>query len=261
MLTSEPEGPNRAERRQAKPGALLAPEGSHRVLTIATYNTNQEQKGRDAALDDLLREETMVCLQEVSPVRALGIKRTFGSRAFVSLAKYGLIYLALVVPEGARFIERRTASLNGYGGILPRLWSLRRSYELYRAGRRGWADGLEPRVAQVSRVLWEGRGFQVVNTHLPYESGLRGRCLGLLPPLLGEGEALLAGDLNATTRNPGFADFLLQTGLRPAGTQEPTHESGRRIDFVLYRGSFREVGYSLEESPGDHRVVRVELEV
>jgi endonuclease/exonuclease/phosphatase family metal-dependent hydrolase len=232
------------------------------VLTIVTYNTNQEQRGRDAALDDLLREkETMVCLQEVNPVRALGIKRAFGSRAFVSLAKYGLIHLALVVPEGARFLERRTASLNGYGGILPRLWSLRRSYELYRAGRRGWLDGLEPRVAQVTRVLLEGKEYRVVNTHLPYESGLRDRCLGLLSPLIGEGDALLIGDLNATTQTPPLADFLLQTGLHPPGTEEPTHDSRRRIDFVLYRGSFREVGYNLAESSSDHRLVRVKLEV
>src|SRR3712207_3396843 len=140
-------------------------------LTIATYNTFQERKGRDSALDDLLREEeTMVCLQEVKPVRALGIKRAFGSRAFVSLAKYGLLYLALVVPEGTRFTERRTASLNGYRGILPKGWSLRRSYELRKAGRTAWPDGLEPRVAQVSSVLWRGRRFRVVNTHLPYES-------------------------------------------------------------------------------------------
>ncbi len=232
------------------------------LLTIATYNAFQERKGRDPALDALLREEeTMVCLQEVNPVRALGIKRGFGPRVFVSLAKYGLLYLALVLPVGARFTERRTASLNGHGGILPKGWSLRRSYELYRAGRPAWPDGLEPRVAQVSSVLWQGREFRVVNAHLPYESGLRNRCLDLLPDLIGEGEALLTGDLNATTRNLFLADFLLETGLRPAGTEEPTHDTGRRIDFVLYRGGFREVGYSLVESLSDHRLVRVELEV
>ena len=231
-------------------------------LTIATYNTFQERKGRDPALDDLLREEeTMVCLQEVNPGRALGIKRAFGSRAFVSLAKYGLLYLALILPEGARFTERRTASLNGYGGVLPKGWSLRRSYELYRAGRPAWPDGLEPRVAQVSSVQWQERAFRVVNVHLPYESGLRNRCFDLLPGLIGDGEALLTGDLNATTRNLFLADFLLETGLRPAGTEEPTHNTGRRIDFVLYRGGFREVGYSLTTSLSDHRLVRVELEV
>lgn len=231
-------------------------------LTVATYNTFQERKGRDPALDGLLGEEgTMVCLQEVNPARALGIKRALGSRAFVSLAKYGLLYLALVLPEGARFLERRAASLNGYGGILPKGWSLRRAYELYKAGRPAWPDGLEPRVAQVSSVLWEGREFRVVNTHLPYESGLRDRCLDLLPGLIGEGEALVIGDLNATTRNLFLRDFLLETGLRPAGTEEPTHETGRKIDFVLYRGGFREVGYGLTESLSDHRLVRVELEV
>src|ERR671916_714884 len=134
-------------------------------LTVATYNTFQERKGRDPALDALLGEEgTMICLQEV-------------------------------------------------------------------------------------------------NTHLPYESGLRNRCLDLLPRLIGEGESLVVGDLNATTQNPFLADFLLKTGLRPAGTEEPTHDTGSRIDFVLYRGGFREVGYSLTESLSDHRLVRVELEV
>ncbi len=231
-------------------------------LTVATYNTDQEQKGRDPALEDLLREEeTMICLQEVSPARALRIKRALGSRTFVSLAKYGLLYLALVLPEGARFLGRRTASLNGYRGVFPKRWSLRRSYELYRAGRRAWPDGLEPRVAQVTRVLWQGREFRVVNAHLPYESGLRNRCLDLLADLIGDGEALLAGDLNATRENPFLTDFLLATGLGPAGTGEATHVSGRRIDYVLYRGSFREVGYSLTKSLSDHWLVRAELEV
>jgi hypothetical protein len=231
-------------------------------LTVATYNTFQERKGRDPALEDLLREgETLVCLQEVNPVRALRIKGALGPRAFVSLAKYGLLYLALVLPEGARFLERRTASLNGYGGVLPKGWSLRRSYALYRAGRRAWPDGLEPRVAQVVRVLWPGREFRLVNTHLPYESGLRNRCLDLLPGFLDAEEVLLTGDLNATTQNLFLADFLLETGLRPAGTEEPTHDTGRKIDFVLYRGNFRETGYSLTKSLSDHRLVRVELEV
>ncbi len=231
-------------------------------LTIATYNTFQERKGRDPALNDLLREEeTIVCLQEVNPARALEIRRPFGPRAFVSLAKYGLLYLALILPEGARFTERRAASLNGYHGLLPKGWSLRRSYELYRAGHSAWPDGLEPRVAQVSRVQWRGREFRLVNVHLPYESGLRNRCLDLLPELVGEGEALLTGDLNATTQNLFLADFLLETGLRPAGNEEPTHETGRRVDFVLYRGGFREVGYSLTKSLSDHRLIRAELEV
>ncbi len=231
-------------------------------LTVVTYNTFQERKGRDPALDDLLREDdVVVCLQEVKPARALGIKRALGSRAFVSLAKYGLLYLALVLPEGARLLERRTASLNGCRGVFPRAWSLHRSYALYRSGRPAWPDGLEPRVAQVTSVLWQGRKFRLMNTHLPYESGLRNICLDLLPGLLGAGSALLTGDLNATTRNLFLADFLLRSGLRVAGTGEPTHDTGRRIDFVLYRGGFREVGYSLTKSLSDHRLVRVELEV
>ena len=231
-------------------------------LTVATYNTFQERKGRDPALDDLLQEEqTMICLQEVNPARTLGIKRAFGSRAFVSLAKYGLLYHAIVLPEGARFLERRKESLNGYSGAFPKAWSLRRSYVLYRTGRLTWVDGLEPRVAQVTRVLWQGREFRLVNTHLPYESGLRNRCLDLLPGFLDAESALLTGDLNATTRNLFLTDFLLETGLRPAGTEETTHDTGRKIDFVLYRGGFREVGYSLTKGLSDHRLVRVELEV
>lgn len=191
----------------------------------------------------------------------MGIKRNLGARAYVSLAKYGLLYLAIVLPEGARFLEHRTASLNGYKGVFPKSWSLHRGYVLHRAGRPAWRDGLEPRVAQVTRVAWEGRELRVVNTHLPFESGLRNRCLDLMPDLVGDGETLLAGDLNATTKNLFLKDFLLGTGLRPAGTEEPTHSSGRRIDFVLYCGGFRELGYSLTKSLSDHRVVRAELEV
>ena len=231
-------------------------------LSVVTYNTFQERKGRDPELDAVLDEkETMVCLQEVNPRRALRIKRTFNSRAFVSLAKYGLLYLALVLPEGARFLERRTVPLNGYRGVFPRGWSLRRSYLLHRAGRPTWTDGLEPRVAQAARVLWEGREFRVVNTHLPYEFGLRNRCLDLLPKLLDAESALVTGDFNTTTQNLFFRDFLLATGLRPAGTEEPTHDDGRRIDFVLHRGGFREIGYSLTKSMSDHRMVKAELEV
>ena len=235
---------------------------SEASLTVATYNTFQERKGRDPALEDLLQEEeALTCLQEVNPARALRIKCAFGSRSFVSLGKYGLLYLALVLPEGARFLERRTASLNGYGGFFPQPWSLRRSYELYRAGRPAWRDGLEPRVAQVVRVLWQARDFRLVNTHLPFESGLRNRCLDLLTGFLDAESALLTGDLNTTTQNLFFTDFLLETRLRPAGTEEPTHDTGRKIDFVLYQGRFREVGYSLTKSLSDHRLVRVELEV
>jgi endonuclease/exonuclease/phosphatase family metal-dependent hydrolase len=230
-------------------------------LSVVTYNTFQGRKGRDPALDALLGEEALICLQEVKPKRALEIKRTLGARACVSLAKYGLLYLALVLPEGARFLERRTAPLNARWGVLPASWSLRRSYELLRVGKPAWRDGLEPRVSQVTRVLWQGREFRVVNTHLPYELGLRNRCLDVLGGLVGEGEALLAGDLNATIHDPYLEDFLQEKGLRPAGTGEPTHNSGRKIDFVLYRGGFREVGYGLTKSLSDHRVVTVELEV
>jgi endonuclease/exonuclease/phosphatase family metal-dependent hydrolase len=231
-------------------------------LTVVTYNTARERRGPDPALDDLLREpEALVCLQEVSPRRALALRSSLGPRVFVSVANYGLQYLALVLPEGARFLERRTVSLNAHYGVLPTAWSLGRALALYRAGNRAWVDGLEPRVAQVARVSWRGREFGLVNTHLPFEPWLRDRCLEMLPDLLVEGDGLLVGDLNATTRDLFLADLLLVTGLRPAGTEEPTHNSGRRIDFVLYRGGFREVGHSLTRSLSDHRVVRAELEV
>ena len=232
------------------------------MLTIATYNTFQERKGRDPALDALLRDkDTLSCLQEVAPARALGLKATLGPRAVVSPAKCGLQYLALVLPEGARFLERRTVSLNACFGVLLKPWSLARSYASFKAGQRAWVDGLEPRVAQVVRLLWRGREFRVVHTHLPFEPWLRDRCLEMVPDLVGEGEALLVGDLNATIGDLSLADLLLATGLRPAGSEEATHSSGRRIDFVLYRGSFREVGYGTARSLSDHRLVKAELEV
>jgi len=232
-------------------------------LTVATYNTYREQNGWDPALDVLLQQSgTLVCLQEVSLVRALKIKRIFGRRAFVSLTKHGLQYLVLVLPDDAQFLQRRTAQLTGYCGLIPKIWSLRRGYALYRAGRSGWLNSLEPRVAQVARVLWQGRTFRVVHTHLPFKALLRNPCFSLLQAELGEAEsALLTGDLNATTRELFLADLLLATGLQPAGPGTATHDSGRRIDCVLYRGDFREVGYASMRSLSDHRLVKVELEV
>ena len=83
----------------------------------------------------------------------------------------------------------------------------------------------------------------------------------MMPDLVGEGEALLVGDLNATIGDLFLADLLLATGLRPAGSEKATHSSGRRIDFVLYRVGFREVGYGAARSLSDHRLVRAGLEV
>src|SRR3712207_1733757 len=232
------------------------------LLTVVTHNTFREREGRDPALDALLREkEILSCLQEVAPARALRLKATLGARAFVSPAKYGLQYLALVLPEGVRILERGAVSLNAYYGVLPKPWSLARSYALLRAGERTWVDGLEPRIAQVVRLLWRGGGVRVVHTRRPFERWLRDRCLEMMPGLLGGVEALLVGDLNATTGGLFLADLLLATGLRPAGSEEVTHTSGRRIDFVLYRGRFREVGYGTARSLSDHRLVRAKLEV
>lgn len=203
----------------------------------------------------------MVCLQEVKPTRALVIKHSVGSRTFVSPAKYGLLYLALVLPESARFLERHMASLNGYGGVLPKSWSLRRSYELHEASRFVWRDGLKPCVAQVTRVLWKGREFRAVNTHLPFDSRLRNRCLDLLPGFLGSESDLVTGDFNTIIQNLFLRDFLLATALRPAGTGEPTHDTGRRIDFVLYRGGLSRGRVRGDEELERPRMIRVELEV
>lgn len=53
----------------------------------------------------------------------------------------------------------------------------------------------------------------------------------------------------------------MATGLRPAGPATATHDSGRTIDYVLYRGGFCEVGYAVAKGLSDHRLVGVELEV
>ena len=232
-------------------------------LTVATYNTYREQNGRDPALDAILRQSgTLLCLQEVSLVRALEIKRIFGRRAFVSLTKHGFQYLVLVLPEDARFLARRTAQLTGYCGLIPKIWSLRRGYALYRSGRGGWLNSLEPRVAQVASVSWKDRTFRVVHTHLPFKALLRNPCFSLLQEELGEAEsALLTGDLNATTREVFLANLLLATGLQPAGPGTATHDSGRRIDYVLYRGDFHAVGYATTKNLSDHLLIRVELEL
>lgn len=230
-------------------------------LKVATYNTYRERKGQDSALDMLLEEDALICLQEVSISRARELKRRFGERVYLSPVMYGWEWLALVLPEEAQFVARRAFQLNSHLGLLPRSWSLHRTRTLYPGRRHGWSDGLSPRAIQIAQVSLYGREFRVMNTHLPYEFGLRDRCLSLLPELVGEGAELLAGDLNATPKDFFLRDLLLATGLRAAGLGKPTHNSRRCIDYVLYRGGFREAGYATRRGRSDHRLVIAELEV
>ena len=231
-------------------------------LKVATYNVYKERNGRDAALDALLADrQTLSCLQEVSPRRAWEIQRRFRKKAYVSPVKHGVQFLALVLPESASFVSRRTVHLNSRLGLVPSIWSLRRSRALYKAGHSGWSDGLEPRAAQVTRISWNEQEFQVINTHLPYEESLRNRCLLPLAGLVDSSPALLAGDLNAVPGDPSLKDLWLGRSLLPAGPDEPTHETGHKVDYVLFGGGFRESGYVTQKGLSDHLLIKVELEV
>lgn len=231
------------------------------TFKVITYNAWCERGGRDPLLDEaLLDGDAIVCLQEVRLRRALELKRRFGRRAFVSLGRHGLQYVAVVVPRDARFARRRTVQLNGVGGLVPRPWSLRRGAALRRAGQPAWRDCLEPRVAQAADVEWKGRNLRVVNTHVPYAPLLRDPCLGMLAALTGEGDAILAGDLNANAKALHLKDLILAAGLQTTGIGKPTH--GRyKIDHVLVRGPFREAGSRTREGKSDHRLLEVVLEV
>src|SRR5215217_3230432 len=235
-------------------------------LVVATSITYREQNGWDPVLDTLLcKPRTLVCLQEVSIPRAWEIKRFFKARSFVTplRLRYSLQFLAVVLPEGARFVERRTVQLTSHWGLVPKVWCLSRSYQLYRSGSRRWRIALAPYAAQMGWVLWEGRAFRLVNTHVPFEIGIRPRCFDKLRSLLVDGEdVLLVGDLNATTKNVFLADLMRAAGLRSLGPTTDTHCRERNIiDHVLFSGGgFREVGYSLEEGLSDHPLVRVALE-
>lgn len=231
-------------------------------LMVATYNTRKESLGWDPTLDSVLHGgNELVCLQEVSPARAARVLSDFGTRSFVSLAKHGLQYLATVLPEDARFLSRRTFQLNGHLGLLPAAWSVRYGCALHRAGRPGWTDALEPRVAQVACISWRGVEFQLINTHLPFVAGLRNKCLVRLQELPRHRSSLVVGDLNATPDDLFLNDLVLAGGFSFAGKGGATHVSGRRIDYVMYGGGFREAGYSLERGLSDHRLVRTTLEV
>lgn len=231
-------------------------------LTVVTYNTYRERRGRDAVIDELLNEdETLVCLQEVGWERAWEIKRRFGRRAYLAPVMHGWQFLALILPGGARFVEKHAAQLTCHAGIVPKSWVLRRVRTLYPGRRHGWSDGLSGRAVQVVKVSWVGHEMRVLHTHLPYEPGLRDRCLVLLPDLLDKGDEILVGDLNATPKDLFMNDLILSTGMKPAGPDRPTHNSRRRIDYVLYRGGFEEIDYETVRGRSDHRLLRVGLEV
>ncbi len=231
-------------------------------LTFVTYNTYGEKKGRDPLLDRTLeRSGPMVFLQEVNPSRAFRTLSTFRKKAFVSVGRHGLQYLVTVLPADARFIEARTLQLNGHRGLIPTFRSVRRAYGLYKSGDKRWKDCFEPRIAQVCQVSWRGLEFQVANTHLSLETGLRNDSFSRLEKFLDGDKVVVSGDLNAVGRDLFLNDFVLSGRLNVAGSGEATHVSGRRIDYVLYRGGFREVGYSTQESLSDHRLLTVDLEV
>jgi endonuclease/exonuclease/phosphatase family metal-dependent hydrolase len=230
-------------------------------FTLASYNAYRERNGRDSALDRLLEESgTFACLQEVSRSRARWLRRELGRRAYVTRVKHGMQYLALVIPEGAEFSDRQAVQLNGLFGVVPGWRSLRRGIRLCRGAARGWRDALEPRAAQVVRVRWRGITFQLGNTHLPYEPGLRSRCYTPVVRALELPDAIVAGDFNATPDDLFYADFLRATGLRMVEDTGPTH-GRRRIDYVLYRGRLVALGCETEESLSDHRMIRTRLEV
>ena len=203
----------------------------------------------------------MRCLQEVSPARAMGIKHAFGPQSFISFARHGLQWLAIILPEDARFVKRKTVQLNGHCGLVPAPWSVNLGRSLYRAGRKVWTDALEPRVAQVARVAWNNIEFLLINVHLPFVPILRNKSLMRLQDSLQGRNVILAGDLNAVPKNLFLNDMMLAEGLSLAGTRKATHDGGRRIDYVMFRGNFSETGYSLESGLSDHRLLRATLEV
>ncbi len=229
-------------------------------LTVTTYNTYRERTGRDETLDALLRHDGLTCLQEASIERARELRREFGQRVFLSRVMFGWELLAIVLPKDASFVACRSVQLNAHLGLIPKDWTLWRAWMLRRGRSRAWKDGLIVRAVQVCHIVWRGREFILLNTHLPFEWGLRDRCLGMLPGMVGDGNALLCGDLNATTSDVHLADMMLETVLHPAGDESPTL-GRRRIDYVAYRGGFRELEYDLFSGRSDHRGVRVELEV
>jgi endonuclease/exonuclease/phosphatase family metal-dependent hydrolase len=231
------------------------------VLTVASYNTYRERKGRDTILDELLGEDALICLQEVSISRARELRREFGPRVYLSWVMHGWQRLAIILPKDLRFTARHTRQLTAHFGILPRIWSISRVLALYAGRRHGWSDGLSARAIQITEVSGWGKNFRVMNTHLPYESGLRDRCFMRLPGMVGDGDVLLAGDLNATPENVFLRDLLLTSGLKASGEGQPTHNSRHCIDYVLYRGGFREVGFSRKRGLSDHRLVTAELEL
>jgi hypothetical protein len=73
----------------------------------------------------------------------------------------------------------------------------------------------------------------------------------------------MLGDLNATLESATFQKLLSATGLIPAGTPQPTHDSGLKMDYVLLGSGIAEKDYTLCRGRSDHRIVdnEVELEV
>jgi len=108
--------------------------------------------------------------------------------------------------------------------------------------RRGKHPRSEPRRVLITRLQWPGSEapIAVVNTHLSVLRAERAEQLAALAGVLGDGDVVLAGDLNCGAR--GAVACVLGGGLRAAtgGARTwPARLPLVQLDHVLYRGALR----------------------
>lgn len=113
-----------------------------------------------------------------------------------------------------------------------------------------------------------GRSVDAYALHLSVHERERAEQLAAALSHIGDGRAILLGDLNAEPGSPetealraaGFVDAFETAGARPTGTW-PARRPTMQIDWVWIRGLDAVAAEVLEDTPSDHRLVVATLQV
>lgn len=200
------------------------------AVRVMTYNIHHAE-GTDGVLDveriaGIIRAEKpdVVCLQEVDE----GCERTEGIDMPAVLAEK----LGMKVAFGWNLAFQG----GHYGNALLTPHTIVSEENIKLPG----PDGVEPRGCQKVVVRIGENRLTVFNTHLGLKASERAAQVDYILKHLGEGAAILCGDLNEPADAPGvsrllerLSDTYRRNGEQPVATWGVGNPRARRIDFIL----------------------------
>ncbi|WP_426321085.1 endonuclease/exonuclease/phosphatase family protein [Microbacterium sp. E-13] len=219
--------------RVAPPAVHVMTLNIRRRMNGLTWRKADGWRHRAPAVRALLREEqpTIAGMQEVLPDQADAVVAALGPRYRFVGRGHGPRATGEGCPlfyDGDRLelLDWEQTALSEYP---------------HEAGSRTWGNPI-PRIAVTARFRDRTTGlvFTAVNTHLdPFSPRSRVRSAGALKAIVGDGPAVLTGDLNAGAGSRTLRE-MLDDGLRDAWTAAEERVTASVGTFVNYRAPRRD---------------------